>query len=287
MARVIAICNNKGGVGKTNVGYNLPPFLARLGQRVLLIDFDHQANATYSLGLSEESLPLSVYHALIGKVSPMALIRNTAFFGYDLIPSSPELAGAEIELVSLPDREIKLRSLVKQLEDKYDFIFIDSPPSLGLLTINILCAAREILIPVQSEYLALEGLGQLLNTIELVRKNLGHQVEITGAVLTMHNRRSRICREVEKQLRQEFPGYVFNTFIPRATVLAEAPRFGQTILQYAPESKAAKAYEELAKELISLTNRQQSVANQQPEKSGQQSNNVDQLPTTNKLHTDN
>lgn len=252
MARVIAVANNKGGVGKTNLSCNLPPFLTRLGKKVLLVDFDHQANATYSLGLAAERVPLSVYHGLTGRISPAALIRKTAFFGYDLIPSSQELAGAEIELVSLPDRERKLRSMIEQLQDRYDIIFIDSPPSLGLLTVNILCAAQEVLIPVQSEYLALEGLDQLLNTIELVRRNLGHNLEITGAVLTMHTRRSRICREVEDRLRKSFPGYVFNTTIPRAAVLAEAPKFGRTILHHAPESKAAKAYGELAKELLSL-----------------------------------
>ena len=252
MTRTICIANNKGGVGKTNVSYNLPVFLAALGKRVLLIDFDHQANATYSLGINPRKLPLSIYHALTGQITPSALIRRSPFFGYDLIPSSPDLAGATIELVNLKNREFKLRQTLESIKEPYDFIIIDSPPSLGLLTLNALCASNEVLIPVQCEYLALEGLEQLLATINLVRNNLEQNLKIAGALLTMYSRGSRLSREVAKEVRRNFPGYVFDAVIPKAVVLAEAPKFGKTILQYAPISQAAKAYRELAKELVEL-----------------------------------
>lgn len=254
MARIICITNNKGGTGKTTTAVNLPVFLAAMGKKVLLVDFDHQANATHSLGINPRNLPFSIYHALIGNVSPSAIVRKSPFFGYDIMPSSPDLAGATVELVGLNDREFKLQQLLKKVEEPYDFIIIDSPPSLGPLTINTLCASKEVLIPVQCEYLALEGLEQLLNTINLVKNNLEHDLKITGVVLTMYSRNSRLSREVAKEVRRNFPGYVFDTIIPRAVALAEAPRFGKTILQYAPTSRAAKAYRELAEELIGLEN---------------------------------
>lgn len=247
------MANNKGGVGKTNVSVNLPVFLAALGKRVLLVDFDHQANATFSLGINSKNLPLSIYHALMGHVSPSAIIRKSPFFGYEIMPSSPDLAGATIELVNTENREFKLKEMIDKVKDGYDFIFIDSPPSLGPLTINALCASNEVLIPVQCEYLALEGLEQLLNTIRLVKENLGQDVKITGALLTMYNRNNRLSREVAKEIRRNFPGYVFDTVIPRQVCLAEAPRTGKTILQYAPTSLAAKAYRELAEEFINLS----------------------------------
>lgn len=253
MARVICIANQKGGVGKTNIAVNLPVFLAAFGKKVLLIDFDHQANATFSLGINPKNLPLSVYHVLTGQISPTAIIRKSPFFGYEIMPSSQDLAGATVELVNLKDRELKLKEAVDKIKSDYDFIIIDSPPSLGLLTLNALVASDEVLIPVQCEYLALEGLGQLLSTIELVRNNLGHQLKIAGAVLTMYNRSSKLSREVAKELRRNFPGYVFDAVIPRAVVLAEAPKFGKTILQYNPTSRAAKAYRELAQELLHLS----------------------------------
>ena len=252
MARVICVVNNKGGVGKTNVSVNLPVFLSALGKRVLLVDFDHQANATYSLGMHPKNLPLSVYHALMGHVSPSAIIRKSPFFGYEIMPSSQDLAGATIELVNLQDREFKLREVIDKVKESYDFVLIDSPPSLGPLTINALCASDEVLIPVQCEYLALEGLEQLLSTIDLVKKNLGQEIKIAGALLTMYNRNSKLSRDVAKEVRRNFPGYVFDTVIPRQVALAEAPKFGKTILQYAPTSMAAQAYRELAEELISL-----------------------------------
>lgn len=252
MARIIAVCNNKGGVGKTNISVNLPVFLAAQGKKVLLVDFDHQANATFSLGFHPKNIPLSIYHALVGNVSPTAIIRRTSFFGYDFIPASQDLAGAEVELVPMRDRELKLAQLLQKVGADYDVIFIDSPPSLGLLTVNALAAAQEVLIPVQCEYLALEGLGQLLETMELLRKNLGHDLKVTGAILTMYNRHNKISHDVAERLRREFPGYVFKAMIPRAVVLAEAPKFGKTILHYAPVSVACKAYRNLAEELLGM-----------------------------------
>lgn len=251
MTRIIAIANQKGGVGKSSVATNLPVFLAALGKRVLLVDMDPQANATLSLGIAPRNLPLSIYHALMGQISPSAVVRKSSFFGYDIMPASPDLAGATVELVNLENREFKLRGILEIVKESFDFIIIDSPPSLGLLTLNVLCAANEVLIPVQCEYLALEGLEQLLSTIHLVKNNLGHDLKIAGAVLTMYNRNNKLSREVAKEVRRNFPGYVFDTVIPRAVALAEAPRFGKTILQYAPASPAAQAYRELAQELIS------------------------------------
>lgn len=252
MARIISIANQKGGVGKSNVAVNLPVFLSAQGKKVLLVDMDPQANATLSLGINPRTLPLSIYHVLMGQITPSAIIRKSPFFGYDIMPASPDLAGATIELVNLQDREFKLAQVLEKVKEFYDYIIIDSPPSLGILTLNCLVASKEVLIPVQCEYLALEGLEQLLGTISLVKNNLGQDLKIAGALLTMYNRKNRLSREVAKEIRKTFPGYVFDTIIPRSVVLAEAPKFGQTILQYAPESLAAKAYRELAEEMISL-----------------------------------
>ncbi|MBI2626366.1 MAG: ParA family protein [Candidatus Nealsonbacteria bacterium] len=254
MTRVIAIANNKGGTGKTTTAVNLPVFLAAMGKRVLLVDLDNQANATFSLGMAPEKLPLSIYHAMTGQVSPSAIIRKSPFFNYEIMPASPDLAGATVELVSAENREFKLSQILDKVKEPYDFVIIDSPPSLGLLTLNALCAADEVLIPVQCEYLALEGFGQLLSTVDLVKNNLGKNLKIAGALLTMYSKNNNISREVAEEIRQKFPGHVFNAVIPRAVVLAEAPRFGKTILQYAPNSQAAQAFRNLAEEIINLEN---------------------------------
>lgn len=250
------MANQKGGVGKSSVATNLPVFLAALGKRVLLVDMDPQANSTLSLGIFPRNLPLSIYHALAGQVSPSAIIRKSSFFDYEIMPASPDLAGAAIELVSVDNREFRLSQILEKVKEPYDFIIIDSPPSLGLLTLNALCAAGEVLIPVQCEYLALEGLEQLLATINLVKNNLGHDLKIAGVLLTMYSKNRKLSREVAKEVRESFSGYVFDAVIPRATALAEAPRFGKTILQYAPESLATRAYRELAEEIINLEQNQ-------------------------------
>ena len=250
MTRQICIINQKGGTGKTATAVNLPVFLSAQSKKILLVDMDPQANATFSLGINPRNLPLSIYHALMGQVSPPAVIRKSPFFGYEIMPASPDLAGATVELINLPDREFKLRQVLEKVKEPYDFIIIDSPPSLGLLTINALCASKEVLIPVQCEYLALEGLEQLLNTINLVKNNLEQDLKIAGALLTMYSRGSKLSREVAKEMRRNFPGYVFDTVIPRQVCLAEAPKFGKTILQYAPTSQVAQAYRELAEEIV-------------------------------------
>ncbi|MCD5397216.1 MAG: AAA family ATPase [Candidatus Pacebacteria bacterium] len=251
MVRIISICNQKGGVGKSNIAVNLPVFLATAGKRVLLVDFDSQASATLNLGFSPRELPLSVYHALMGNITPQSIIQKSPFFGYDIMPSSPDLAGAGIELVKLKDREFKLANILDKVKDNYDFIFIDSPPSLGLLTINALVASNQVLIPVQCEYLALEGLEQLLETIELIKNNLDQDLKIGGIILTMYSKKNRLSREIAKEIRRNFPEYVFDAVIPRAVVLGEIPMVKKTILQHAPLSKATKAYQELTREILS------------------------------------
>ena len=252
MARIICVTNNKGGVGKTNICVNLPVFLAAFGKKVLLVDFDHQANATYSLGFKPQEIEFSIYQALMGEVSPWKVVRRTKFFGYDIMPSNQDLAGAEVELVNTPNREGKLAKVLQEVSDFYDYIIIDSPPSLGILTINALYASQEVIIPIQCEYLALEGLNQLLKTIDLVKNNLGHKLSFVGALLTMYSRWNRLSRDVAKEVRRNFPGYVFESVIPRSVFLAEAPRSGQTILQYAPKSAGARAFRELAQEVIKI-----------------------------------
>ncbi len=252
MARVICVINNKGGVGKTNVCVNLSAFLAGLGKKTLLVDFDHQANATFSIGIKPEALPLSVYNALMGEIDTQAVIKNTSILGFDILPSRQDLAGANVELIPQKDREFRLDKILDGVRGNYDFIIIDTPPSLGVLTINALCAAEEILIPIQSEYLALEGLTQITETIKLVQENLGHKFRFIGTVLTMYNRGNIISRDVSKELRRTFGGYIFDAVIPRSIILAAAPKYGKPVLQYDPNSKAAQAYRFLAQEVIQL-----------------------------------
>ena len=255
MPKIIGLVNQKGGVGKTTTAVNLSAYLAALGKRVLLIDIDPQANATSGVGINFSELPFNLYHSLIGGILPEDVIKRTKLFGYDIMPSGPDLAGATVELVYTKDREFKLKDIVDKVSKNYDYILIDCPPSLGLLTINGLVAAREIIIPVQCEYYALEGLSHLLNTISLVKENLEKRLKIKGALLTMYDRRNKLSQEVKKEIIRNFPGYVFDTIIPRCIKLAEAPSFGKTILQYAPSSEGAIAYRSLAEEIISLDNR--------------------------------
>ncbi len=250
MARVIAICNAKGGVGKTTTAVNLGAYLSALGRRTLLIDFDPQANASSALGHVQSEDEPSIYHGIIGAATHDDVIRASQIFNYHYIPAAPHLAGALIELVGLEEREYFLRRFITRFRHNYDYILIDLPPSLSLLTINGLIAADEIVIPVQSEYYSLEGLGQLLDTIELLKTNMQHPLRVSGAVLTMFDKREHLSREISKNLRRHFPHHVFDVEIPRTVVLAEAPSFAKPILLYRPDSDGALAYRRLAAEVI-------------------------------------
>ncbi len=254
MAKVISICNRKGGVGKTVTAVNLGAYLAALGKYVLLVDIDPQANATSGVGINSENLEKSIYHSLIGEVHPKEIIRKTRIFGYDILPSSFDLAGATIEMVNLDDREYNLLKLIDKVRLNYDYVLIDCPPSLELLTINGLVASDEVIIPVQCEHYSLEGLNQFLKAINLIQENLQGDLKIAGALLTMHDRKIGLAELVRKEVQNKFPAYVFKTIIPRDVKLAEAPRFGKTIMQYNHKSDGAKAYLELAKEIIWLEN---------------------------------
>jgi chromosome partitioning protein len=250
MAKIISFINQKGGVGKTTSAVNLAAYLAAAGKYVLLVDLDPQANATSGLGFEPENIEKNLYHCLIGQEYPYSLVKKTNIFGYELIPSASDLAGAAVELVPAEDREFRLYNVLNEVRPNYDYIIIDSPPSLGLLTINGLVAADELIIPVQSEYFALEGLGQLLRTVNLIQENLGRDLKVRGALLTMFDKRNTLARQVVKEVRLHFPGYVFDTIIPRCVRLGEAPSFGKTILQYDPSSQGGLAYRQLAEEFL-------------------------------------
>jgi len=250
MARVIAICNQKGGVGKTTTAVNVGAYLAAQGKRVLLVDFDPQANASSALGHDTRRGGPSVYHGILNSVTHEELIKPSIIFNFHFVPGAPHLAGALVELVDVPEREYFLRKFINRLRHNYDYILIDLPPSLSLLTVNGLVAADEVLIPVQTEYYSLEGIGQLLETIELIKNNLEHPLKVTGAVITMYDKREHLSREVSKNIRRHFPHHVFDVEVPRAVALAEAPSFSKPIILYRPDSPGALAYERLAKEII-------------------------------------
>ena len=250
MARIISVCNAKGGVGKTTTCVSLGAYLAVAGRRVLLVDFDPQANASSALGSRTVEVVKSIYHGILGEATPQEIIKPSAIFNFHFMPAAPHLAGALIELVNVPEREYFLRKFLNQVRHEYDYILIDLPPSLSLLTVNGLTASDEILIPVQAEYYSLEGLGQLLTTIQLVQENLHHTVKVNGALITMFGKREHLSREVAKELRDHFPHPVFEVEIPRSVALAEAPSFAQPILLYRPDSSGALAYRRLAQEII-------------------------------------
>lgn len=250
MARVIAVVNQKGGVGKTTTAMNLGAYLAAQGKFVLLVDMDPQANATSGLGINHKELSHGVYEALAGITTMKRVIQETLHDGFRVAPSTISLAGAGVELVTVDEREYRLRDALLEVRNDYDVILIDCPPSLGLLTINGIVAADEVLIPVQAEYYALEGLGQLMNTINLVRDHLRPDLKILGAVLTMYDSRTRLSREVLQELYRFFPSGIFRAVIPRSVRLAEAPSFGKSILHFDPVSRGARAYERLAREFL-------------------------------------
>lgn len=250
MSRIIAVVNQKGGVGKTTTAINLAAALAEAGKFVLLVDMDPQGNATSGLGLSREEVTHGVYEALAKQRRLHDVIYNTAHDGLRLIPSNTNLAGANIELVDVERREFQLHDLLQEAKHAYDYVIIDCPPSLGLLTINSLTASTEILIPVQTEYYALEGLGQLLETISLIKEHIKPDIAVMGAVMTMYDRRTRLSEDVMNELYKYFPDRIFRAVIPRTVRLAEAPSYGKTIFHYDPKGKGAKAYERLAREIV-------------------------------------
>ena len=252
MARVITICNAKGGVGKTTTATNLSAYVAAMGRYVLLVDMDPQANATTGVGVAAKDP--SIYHSFVNDQNPLHLIKKTSIFGFDILPASQSLAGATVELVTMDEREYRLKKILNQIRTNYDYILIDCPPSLGLLTVNALVASEHVVIPVQCEYFALEGLSQLLNTINLVRQGLNPDLQVLGVLLTMYDKRTQLSRQVLNEVNKNFPGRIFNSVIPRLVSLAEAPSFGKTILQFDPGSRAARAYRQLAEEVIRLTN---------------------------------
>ena len=253
MARIIAIFNQKGGVGKTTTSCSLASYLAAMGKYVLMVDLDPQANATSGMGIKLEDDHVNLYHTIVANEEPGAIIRKTSLFGFDVLPSAPSLAGATVELVDMEEREFKLKHALNKIRTNYDYILIDSPPSLGLLTINGLTAAEQVIIPVQCEYYALEGLTQLFKTVEMVRTSLNPQLRILGVLLTMYDKRNKLANEIVSEVKKNFPGNVFETIIPRSVSLAEAPGFGKTILQFDEKSAGARAYQQLAEEILKLS----------------------------------
>lgn len=252
MAKVIAIFNQKGGVGKTTTNVNLSACVANKGKKVCVIDIDPQGNTTSGFGVDKTQLEYSIYDLMIDEVSIKNIVIQTGYENIDLIPSSSELAGAEIELVSTDDRERKLRKAIDEIRGDYDYIFVDCPPSLGLLTINSLSAVDSVLIPIQCEYYALEGVSQLMNTIQLVKQSLNPSLEVQGVVLSMFDGRTNLSIQVVDEVKNYFKGKVYTTIIPRNVRLAEAPSHGQPIIYYDNKSKGAEAYLELAEEFIEL-----------------------------------
>ena len=252
MAKVIALCNQKGGVGKTTTAINLSSYLALSGKKVLLIDIDPQGNATSGLSISKHDITHSTYHLLIDDADPKSIILGTQINNLWLFPSNLNLTGAEVELVGTLGREHKLKKALAGILNEFDFVLIDCPPSLGLLTINALSAANSVLIPIQCEYYALEGLSQLVNTVNLVRENINQALQVEGVLLTMADYRTNLTNEVINEVKKFFGDKVYNTVIPRNIRLAEAPGFGKPIVMYDKNSMAAKKYEDFTNELLGI-----------------------------------
>lgn len=252
MARIIVLCNQKGGVAKTTTAINISSYLAIENKKTLLVDIDPQANATSGIGIDKHKIPHNIYHALLGHMPVNEIILPTQIDNLFVIPSSINLTGAEIELVSVIGREYRLKNHIELVKNDYDFIIIDCPPSLSLLTINGLCAAGSVIIPIQCEYYALEGLGQLMNTINLVKENLNPMLETEGVLLTMADFRTNLSKEVISEVQKHFGDKVYKTIIPRSIRLSEAPSFGKPIALYDRSSVGAVKYHELVKEILGI-----------------------------------
>jgi len=250
MSRIYALANQKGGVGKTTTAINLAAYLAAWGKRVLLVDIDPQANSTSGLGVNKYTVFPSIYEGLIARAPLKEIVMLTRRVRLDLVPSSPSLAGAEVEMMELTSRQSLLKHALTSIDNRYDLVLIDTPPSLGLLTVNALVAAEGVIIPVQCEYLALEGLTELMRAINLVGRELNRQLRILGMLLTMYDSRANISSEVVEEVRKHFPRQIFGTIIPRNVRLSEAPSHGQSILSYAPKSSGALAYQAFTQELL-------------------------------------
>ena len=250
MGKIISIANQKGGVGKTTTSINLSTILAKKGKKVLMIDADPQGNASSGVGIDRDEIELSVYDILIDEIQVQNIVKKTNIKNLDLCPSNINLAGAEVELVSMMSREHRLKEKLESIKEEYDFIIIDCPPSLGLVTLNAFTASNSVLIPVQCEYYALEGLGQLLNTISLVKKHLNKEIEIEGALLTMYDARTNLSNQVVKEVKKYFNEKVYKNVIPRNVKLSEAPSYGMPISIYDPRSKGAKSYEKFVREFL-------------------------------------
>lgn len=257
MGKAIAIFNQKGGVGKTTTNINLAACLALKGKRVLILDIDPQGNTTSGIGLSKKELGNTSYEILVEEnIDPKTAIVETAVKNLDIIPASVQLAGAEVELIQLQGREKRLKHALDQIKLDYDYIFIDCPPSLGLLTINSLTAVDSVLIPIQCEFYALEGVSQLMSTIEIVKKNMNPALEIQGVILSMFDGRTNLSIQVVEEVKKYFKEKVYTTVIPRNVRLAEAPSYGLPIMQYDPKSAGAQAYQEFAEEFLNLEDEQ-------------------------------
>lgn len=250
MSKIIAVANQKGGVGKTTTAINLASSLAVLEHKTLLIDADPQANATSGVGLEPRNIRSSIYECIINEMEPKDIILNTSTPNLDIIPAHIDLVGAEIEMINLPNREMMMRNAITKVKDQYEFIVIDCSPSLGLITVNSLTAAHSVIIPVQCEYFALEGLGKLLNTIKIVQTRLNPDLEIEGILLTMYDSRLRLANQVVEEVKTHFQQMVFDTIIQRNTRLAEAPSFGHSVIMHDASSSGATNYLNLAREIL-------------------------------------